>query len=89
MRLSQEITALYLSQIKDESLLGRILMLPARVVQDTAKGSIVNSNERQKIEAKIADDMKKLQDRLDTVKTNLPVPADNAAARTAPARPAS
>jgi hypothetical protein len=74
MRVAQEVTALYLSQMKDESLLGRILMLPARVVQDTARGSIVNSNERQKIEARIGDDMKKLQVRLDAVKANMPTP---------------
>jgi hypothetical protein len=74
MRISQEITALYLSQMKNESLLGRILMLPAHMIQDTAKGSIVNSNERQKVEAKIADDMRKLQNRLNSVKSNMPTP---------------
>lgn len=74
MRISQEITALYLSQMKSESLLGRILMLPAHVVQDVGKGSIVNSNERQKVEAKIAEEMKQLQQRLDAVKTNMPAP---------------
>ncbi len=74
MRISQQITALYLSQMKSESLLGRILMLPAHVVQDVGKGSIVNSNEREKVEAKIADDMKKLQQRLDNVKANMPTP---------------
>ena len=74
MRISQEITALYLSQMKNESLLGRILMLPAHVVQDVGKGSIVNSNERQKVEARIAEDMKRLQNRLDNVKSNMPAP---------------
>ena len=93
MRISQEITALYLSQMKSESLLGRILMLPAHVVQDVGKGSIVNSNERQKVEAKIADDMRKLQDRLNNVKTNMPAPTVPAATSTpapeAPKTPAS
>jgi len=74
MRISQEITALYLSQMKNESLLGRLLMLPAHMVQDVGKGSIVNSNEREKVEAKIADDMKKLQIRLNNVKSNMPTP---------------
>jgi len=80
MRISQQITALYLSQMKNESLLGRILMLPAHVVQDVGKGSIVNSNEREKVEARIADDMKKLQQRLDNVKANMPAPEVPAAA---------
>lgn len=84
MRISQEITALYLSQMKNESLLGRILMLPAHMIQDTAKGSIVNSNERQKVEAKIADDMRKLQDRLNNVKSNQPNPETVPAATNTP-----
>ena len=70
--VAQEITALYLSQMKDESLLGRILTLPVRVVQDTAKGSIVNSNERKQAEEKIAAEMKSLQDRLAAVNANMP-----------------
>lgn len=82
MRISQQITALYLSQMKNESLLGRILMLPAHVVQDVGKGSIVNSNEREKVEAKIADDMKKLQQRLDNVKANMPTPETSTPAST-------
>lgn len=79
MRISQQITALYLSQMKNESLLGRILMLPAHVVQDVGKGSIVNSNEREKVEARIAEEMKQLQQRLDNVKANMPAPATPAA----------
>jgi ElaB/YqjD/DUF883 family membrane-anchored ribosome-binding protein len=84
MRISEQITALYLSQMKSESLLGRILMLPAHVVQDVGKGSIVNSNEREKVEAKIADDMKKLQKRLDSVKANMPAPETPAASAATP-----
>jgi len=72
MRVSQEITALYLSQMKDESVFGRILTLPARLIQDTAKGSIVNSNTREKTEERLALEMKALQDRLDTVNQNMP-----------------
>ncbi len=80
MRISQQITALYLSQMKNESLLGRILMLPAHVVQDVGKGSIVNSNEREKVEARIAEDMKRLQQRLDNVKASMPTPETPTAA---------
>ncbi|HLP09065.1 MAG TPA: hypothetical protein VK178_12935 [Opitutaceae bacterium] len=83
MRISQQITALYLSQMKSESLLGRILMLPAHVVQDVGKGSIVNSNEREKVEARIAEDMKRLQQRLDNVKAAMPAPETSTS--TAPA----
>ena len=72
MRVSQEITALYLSQMKDESVFARLLTLPARLVQDTAKGSIVNSNERQKAEERIAGEMKALEARLNAVTANMP-----------------
>lgn len=80
MRVAQEITSLYLSGMKDESVLARILTLPARVIQDTAKGSIVNSNERKKVEERLATEMKQLQDRLDSVNSNMPN-------REAPTRP--
>jgi hypothetical protein len=84
LRISQEITALYLSQMKNESLLGRILMLPAHMIQDTAKGSIVNSNERQKVEARIAQEMQQLQERLTNVRANMPSPEAPKAAAAAP-----
>ena len=72
MRVAQEITALYLSQMKDESVFARILTLPARVIQDVGKGSIVNSNERKAAEQRIAEEMKELQDRLAAVNANMP-----------------
>ena len=42
MKLSHEITALYLSSFKDQGLLTRILTLPANVVRDAASMSIVS-----------------------------------------------
>lgn len=72
MRVAQEITALYLTQMKDESVFARILTLPARVIQDTAKGSIVNSNTRQQAEARLANEMKTLEERLAAVNMNMP-----------------
>lgn len=80
MRVAQEITALYLSQMKDESVFARILTLPVRVVQDVGKGSIVNSNERQKAEERLANEMKDLEARLAVINQNMP-------AREAPSRP--
>lgn len=80
MRVAQEITALYLTQMKDESVFARILTLPARVIQDTAKGSIVNSNTREQAEARLANEMKTLEERLAAVNMNMP-------SRTEPTRP--
>lgn len=80
MRVAQEITALYLTQMKDESVFARILTLPARVIQDTAKGSIVNSNTREAAETRLANEMKTLEERLAAVNMNMP-------ARVEPTRP--
>ncbi len=66
MKLSHEITALYLSSFKDQGLITRLLTLPANVVKDAASLSIVNSSDKKKIEeqliAKMADIDKRLAD---------------------------
>jgi hypothetical protein len=50
MKLSHEITALYLSSFKDQGLITRFLTLPANVVKDAANLSIVTSSDRKKVE---------------------------------------
>jgi hypothetical protein len=72
MRLTQELTSLYLSQMQDSSVLGRILTLPARVIQDTARGNIVNSADRRRTEERIVGEMEELQRRLDAVRAAMP-----------------
>lgn len=66
MKLSHEITALYLSSFKDQGLITRLLSLPANVVRDAASLSIVSSSDRKKVEqelvAKMADIDKRLAD---------------------------
>ena len=64
IRLSQEVTALYLSSFKDQSLVTRILTLPANVVRDAAHLSIVDSSERKKLEERLVDEMNALEKRL-------------------------
>ena len=64
MKLSHEITALYLSSFKDQALLTRLLSLPAAVVRDAASLSIVNSSERKKMEERLVSDMNSLDKRL-------------------------
>jgi len=49
MKLSQEVTALYLSSFKDQSLVTRLLTLPANVVRDAVSLSIVTSTERKQV----------------------------------------
>jgi hypothetical protein len=72
MKLSHELTALYLSSFKDQGLITRILSLPANVVRDAANLSIVNSSERKKMEERLVTEMNQLQKRLDTLQAQMP-----------------
>jgi predicted DNA-binding ArsR family transcriptional regulator len=72
MKLSQEITALYLSSFKDQSLVTRLLTLPANVVRDAASLSIVNSSERKQLEDRLVKQMNALQKRLDDIEAQAP-----------------
>lgn len=72
MKLSQEITALYLSSFKDQSLVTRLLTLPANVVSDVAHLSIINSSERKQLEDRLVKQMNSLQKRLDDIEAQAP-----------------
>ncbi len=72
MKLSQEITALYLSSFKDQSLITRLLTLPANVVRDAANMSIVNSSERKKVEERLVTEMNELEKRLRDLQATMP-----------------
>jgi hypothetical protein len=72
LKLSHEVTALYLSSFKDQGLLTRILTLPANVVRDAANLSIVSSSERKKMEERLVSEMNALQKRLDEMQAALP-----------------
>jgi hypothetical protein len=72
MKLSHEITALYLSSFKDQGLITRILSLPANIVRDASNLSIVNSTERKKIEERLVSEMNTLDKRLAEIQTSAP-----------------
>jgi hypothetical protein len=72
IKLSQEVTALYLSSFKDQSLFTRLLTLPANIVRDTANLSFVNSTERKKYEERLVRQMNELQKRLDEIHAQAP-----------------
>ena len=72
MKLSHEITALYLSSFKDQGLITRLLSLPANIVRDAANLSIVNSTERKKIEERLVGEMNALDKRLTEIQANAP-----------------
>jgi type II secretory pathway component PulM len=72
MKLSHEITALYLSTFKDQGLITRLLTLPANVVKDAASFSIVNSSDRKKIEEQLVSRMNDIDKRLSDIQAQAP-----------------
>ncbi len=64
LKLSHEITALYLSSFKDQGLITRLLSLPANVVRDAASLSIVGSSDRKKVEEQLVARMGEIDKRL-------------------------
>ncbi len=72
MKLSHELTALYLSTFKDQGILTRILTLPANIVRDASTLSIVNSTDRKKVEEQLVSEMNAIQKRLDALQAQVP-----------------
>ncbi len=72
LRLSQEMSALYISSLKDEGLFSRLLSLPVKVVQDVSTLSIVSSSERKEMEDRLFSDLKELEEKLNQIEANAP-----------------
>lgn len=72
MKLSHEITALYLSSFKDQGLITRLLTLPANVVRDAASLSIVSSSDRKKVEQDLVTKMADIDKRLAAIQSQAP-----------------
>jgi hypothetical protein len=72
LKLSHEITALYLSSFKDQGLITRLLMLPANVVKDAASLSIVSSSDRKKVEEDLMRRMAEMDKRLTAIQAQAP-----------------
>ena len=72
MKLSHEITALYLSSFKDQGLITRLLTLPANVVRDAATLSIVSGSDRKKVEQDLVNKMADIDKRLTALQAQAP-----------------
>lgn len=72
LKLSHEITALYLSSFKDQGIITRLLTLPANVVKDAASLSIVNSSDRKKVEEQLVTKMGEIEKRLNQLQAAAP-----------------
>jgi hypothetical protein len=87
LKLSHEITALYLSSFKDQGLITRLLTLPANVVKDAASMSIVNSSDRKKIEEQLLSRMGEIEKRLGELQGQAPQTPNQTAQLSSPTRP--
>jgi hypothetical protein len=90
LKLSHEITALYLSSFKDQGLITRLLTLPANVVKDAASLSIVNSSDRKKVEEQLVARMGEIEKRLSELHAlapEMPIAASTAATTVSQATP--
>ena len=67
--LSSELTALYLSSIKDQGVINRLLLLPANIVRDAANLSLINNDERRAKEHDLTKRLRDIQGRLDAART--------------------
>lgn len=84
LKLSHEITALYLSSFKDQGLITRLLSLPANVVKDAASLSIVSSSERKKVEENLVTRMNDIEKRLNELQAQNPEATPTSAPAAAP-----
>jgi hypothetical protein len=90
LKLSHEITALYLSSFKDQGLITRLLTLPANVVRDAASLSIVNNSDRKKVEEQLVARMGEIEKRLTELHALAPnSPLGTTVTQSTPTRPAS
>lgn len=66
--LSSELTALYLSSIKDQGVINRLLLLPANIVRDASNFQLLNNDERRAKEADLSKRLRDIQTRLDAAR---------------------
>jgi hypothetical protein len=89
LKLSHEITALYLSSFKDQGIITRLLSLPASVVKDAASLSIVTSSDRKKVEEQLVSKMGEIDKRLTQLQAAAPQATPAGPPLSAPTRPAT
>jgi len=72
LALSHETTALYLSSIKDQGLITRLLSLPANIVKDVAHFNIVDRRDKDKIAEELVAKMTDIEKRLKEIQAQQP-----------------
>ncbi len=69
LKLTHEISALYLDSFKDKGMLVRLVALPANLLMDAANLDLVTSRDRAKVQAELSAKMNELDQRLRSVPT--------------------
>lgn len=72
LKLSHELTALYLSSQKDQGLITRLLTLPANIVKDVAHFNIVDKRDKDKVAQELIEQMAEIEKRLAEVQAQQP-----------------
>lgn len=72
IKLNHELTALYLGTFKDDGIITRILMLPANVIKDASSFSIINSNDRAKVEQDLVNRENDVEKHLSDIEASAP-----------------
>ena len=72
IKMNHELTALYVSTLKDQGIVTRLLMLPANVVKDAASFSIITNNDRKKVEADLIAKENDIEKRLADIQSQSP-----------------
>jgi len=72
LKLSHELTALYLSSQKDQGLITRLLTLPANIVKDVAHFNIVDKRDKDKVAQELIDQMAAIEGRLNEIQGQQP-----------------
>jgi len=69
IKLSRELSAMYLDTYKDHGVLIRVLALPAEVIRDAAGGNVINDRNRKKEQQQLDTKLQEIESRLDQIRT--------------------
>jgi hypothetical protein len=67
LKLTREVSSLYLNSFEDQGVLVRVMALPSEIIHDAVHGSIVDSRERAKVERDLDRKMHEIEQRLNEV----------------------
>ena len=78
IKLSHELSAMYLDTYKDHGVVIRLLALPAEVIRDAASGNVLNDRNRKKEQQELDAKLQEIEARLNQVRSqNQPLASSN------------